>query len=360
MAFQFPDDKQDFKAPNGITYTYSDAAWVVKSYGIPVEIPEADVDLDTLDTRYAKKTGDTFTGIIKSNKSSGEAIRIEKDGEVKLQIWAGGNVETKRTSFNDNDLIPKWFADVMIRGPLLDYLPLSGGTITDMLKFNKGDKAADQFKIIPNSGDAHTNIYTTSNGQLRLRTSHTGLHTDNVGSHIVLDPNDGVPETKIYNVVETNSTGAVPRSYVDDAVESLTEQIEQIDSSTDIIVPGSEQRPPGLRFSYLSGSSVTDGKFAWYSNNGRRLKISATSSDFAWGTDSPVGDISYSEAHLFHIYATTTDSNTGREKWRVKVTGSFNRMDWHANDILLYVPYHLMSGTFSENANYYITIAGLF
>ena len=41
MAFQFPVDKQDFKAPNGITYTYLDDKWVVKTYGTPVEIPEA-------------------------------------------------------------------------------------------------------------------------------------------------------------------------------------------------------------------------------------------------------------------------------------------------------------------------------
>ena len=41
MAFQFPADKNDFKAPNGITYTYVDNKWVVKSFGSSVEIPDA-------------------------------------------------------------------------------------------------------------------------------------------------------------------------------------------------------------------------------------------------------------------------------------------------------------------------------
>ena len=141
----------------------------------------------------------------------------------------------------------------------------------------------------------------------------------------------------------------------------VDEQVEQI-QSPDIIIPGdSPKRPPGLRFQYESGSgSVSSGKFKWYDSSGRRLRISATSYDFPWGTDSPIGDINYSESHLFHIYATVTDSNTGEERWRIKVSGSFNRMDWHADDVLIYVPYNLTNGSFSETAMYYITVSGLF
>ena len=32
MAFQFPEDKQDFKAANGITYTYREGKWLVKTF----------------------------------------------------------------------------------------------------------------------------------------------------------------------------------------------------------------------------------------------------------------------------------------------------------------------------------------
>ena len=165
MAFQFvpPFEEGDKQTNNetGVEYIFTDGAW--RPLG-----PKIEDQFDELDERYATK--DYVDDAIKN--------------------------------------IPET--------DLSGYLPLSGGTLTDMLKFNKGDKSADQFKIIPNSSDFHTNIYTTGNGQIRFRTSHTGLHSDNVGSHIVLDPNDGVPETKIYNVVETNSTGAVPRSYITD------------------------------------------------------------------------------------------------------------------------------------------------
>jgi hypothetical protein len=56
---------------------------------------------------------------------------------------------------------------------------------------------------------------------MRLRSSHTSSINDRVGSHIVLDPNGGVPETKIYNVVTpTNDTMAANKAYVDAQVGS--------------------------------------------------------------------------------------------------------------------------------------------
>ena len=99
-----------------------------------------------------------------------------------------------------------------------DYLPLSGGELTGDLKFKEGNKADHQFIINPNSSTFDTNIYGLNNGQVRFRTSHTANENDRRGSHIVLSPNNGDPETRIYNVVEAGENTAVPRSYVDNAV----------------------------------------------------------------------------------------------------------------------------------------------
>ena len=87
--------------------------------------------------------------------------------------------------------------------------------------FGRGDKG-NQFKISPNSNstDYATNIYTLNNGPMRLRTSHTADEGDHKGSHIVLNPNDGNPQTKIFNVVADDDTCAVPKSYVDEKVAS--------------------------------------------------------------------------------------------------------------------------------------------
>jgi hypothetical protein len=100
-------------------------------------------------------------------------------------------------------------------------LSLSGGTLTNSLKFNRGNKASPQFGIEPNSGTPDTNIYVFNDGQLRLRSTHTVSIDDRVGSHIVLDPNGGVPETKIYHVVTpTSPTMAANKAYVDAQVGS--------------------------------------------------------------------------------------------------------------------------------------------
>ena len=38
MAFQFPEDKQEFVAPNGITYAYESGKWMIKSYGEKLDL----------------------------------------------------------------------------------------------------------------------------------------------------------------------------------------------------------------------------------------------------------------------------------------------------------------------------------
>ena len=59
---------------------------------------------------------------------------------------------------------------------------------------------------------------------MRLRTSHTNNEGDHVGSHIILDPNSGSPQTKIYNVITpTNDGMAASKAYVDARIKAATE-----------------------------------------------------------------------------------------------------------------------------------------
>ena len=107
----------------------------------------------------------------------------------------------------------------------------SGDTMSGALNFLRGDKPDKQFKISPNGGDDYaTNIYSFQ-GQMRFRTTHSDVEGDYT-SHIILIPDENNPQTKIWNVVETNDTGAVPRSYVDEKVDgSKTYTDEQIDEA---------------------------------------------------------------------------------------------------------------------------------
>ena len=99
-------------------------------------------------------------------------------------------------------------------------LKKTGGTITGSLNFQRGDKEHKQFKVAPNGGsDYATNIYNLNGGQMRLRSSHTSSENDHVGSHIVLDPNGGTPETKLYHLAEpVQGHMAVSRDYLDQKI----------------------------------------------------------------------------------------------------------------------------------------------
>ena len=115
---------------------------------------------------------------------------------------------------------------------------------------------------------------------------------------------------------------------------------------------------PGLKFGYESGGSgvPASGRFRWYIDGGRRLRLSATTRDnIPWAVDTPVADINFSEGHMFSIWATVS----GTDNWRLKQTGTINRIDYHNTDVLVYISYHAENGSFSTSAEYNITIAGL-
>ena len=216
-------------------------------------------------------------------------------------------------------------------------LNLTGGTLTNSLTFKRGNKATSQFGIEPNSGTSDTNIYVFNDGQMRLRSSHTSSIDDRVGSHIVLDPNGGVPLTKIYNVVEpTNDTMAANKLYVDNA------------TSGKLI-------PPGLRFDYANAETAAVGQLAYFEDaGGLRMRLHKTSKDITWNQGGPVADVTYSEGHMFTIYNIVSSGS-----WNIIRTGTINRIDWHDSDILCYVSSHQTNGTFSTNKTYYVTIAGI-
>ncbi len=118
----------------------------------------------------------------------------------------------------------KEYVDTLVSTTAADYLLKAGGQLTGTLTFMRGNKTTPQFKISPNSSetDFATNIYSLNNGQMRLRTSHTNDEGDHDGSHIVMDPNNGTPQTKIYHVVTpTSGEMAASKEYVDGQIAAL-------------------------------------------------------------------------------------------------------------------------------------------
>ena len=339
MAFQFvPNAEGEFEEgmrqtnpETGVEYIFVEGAW--RPLG-----PKIEDEFDTLDERYVNIDGDTMTDALTVDNTSGRpAFIAAADGSPNLAIYTDGKIEMAG-NLRAGNLVKC----VRNTGYAFEAKPDDVETTAAIRSNGSGwfTKEIELFKG-PNTDHSGLTVWgTNKSGEIApvLQSYHTA--------------GDSTPDAVNYYGEISDPTNIATKEYVD-------EQIEQIDPADNIIVPG-YSRPPGLKFSFVEGSSVSDGQFAWYNNGGRRLRVSSKSRDVDWGTSSPTGDIVYSEAHLFHIYATFTDNSTGEEKWRIKVTGSFNRMDWHTNDILLYVPYSIPNGTFSTTAAYYITISGLF
>ena len=179
--------------------------------------------------------------------------------------------------------------------------------------------------------EGNNDLPASTNWKIRQPTS-TG------SSKTLIQGKDG--ELGLYNLKEPNeSHHAATKGYVD--------------ANAGNSVSGS--RPPGLRFLYQSGSgNASSGMFRWYNEGGRRLNISTTSQDFPWGTDMPRTDILYNERHTFTIWVMSNDV------WKMKTTGTINRIDLHLDRMYCYVSYNVdLNGSFSA-ASYYITISGLF
>ena len=224
-----------------------------------------------------------------------------------------------------------------------DYLPLSGGELTGDLKFKEGNKADHQFIINPNNSTADTNIYGLNGGQVRFRTSHTNDENDRQGSHIVLDPNGGTPETKIYNVVTpTNDSMAASKGYVDNAVTSAG------------------AGPASLCWEWRNHDTLSDpgeGKAAWYSSSSFfRLNLKTANGVFLGKNVLSRNDVSFSQ-HLAGGIWTLVDGD-----WQMVQLFQIHRMQWNHNDCVWLYRNNVILGsnTFTAGQKYYFTVGGFF
>jgi hypothetical protein len=122
----------------------------------------------------------------------------------------------------------------------------------------------------------------------------------------------------------------------------------------------SASRPPGLKF-FLSIVNLPDGYFQWWTNNStnnQHLELATTDKDgIAWGTNTCREDVRYSDKIPFTIWEVSNNA------WKMKVTGTLSRIDFHPDRALCYVSSKtaLNGGNFVNGAGpYYITISGLF
>jgi len=181
-----------------------------------------------------------------------------------------------------------------------------------------------------------TQLVTPGNWRIQQANSTGGTY-----SYISIDSD----ELKLYHVKEpTAGHHAATKGYVD-------------------ANPGNgitAARPPGLKFD-LSIVNLPNGYFQWWTNNStnnQHLELATTDKDgIAWGTNTLREDVRYSDNIPFTIWEVSNNA------WKMKVTGTISRIDFHPDHALCYVSSKtaLNGGNFVNGSGpYYITISGLF
>jgi len=121
----------------------------------------------------------------------------------------------------------------------------------------------------------------------------------------------------------------------------------------------SASRPPGLKF-MCSIVNLPNGYFQWWvkeSTGNQHLELATTDRDgIAWGTNTPREDVRYSDNVPFTIWEVSGGG------WKMRVTGTISRIDFHPDHALCYVSSKtaLNGGNFVNGSGpYYITISGI-
>ena len=240
--------------------------------------------------------------------------------------------------------------DAIPETDLSEYFKKSGGTITGSLNINKGNKPNPQFRITPNGGDNYaTNIYAMSNGEMRFRSSHTDSEEHHVGSHIVMQANDGAPTTKIYHVPEPNQPHmAVSKEYVDTQISAIPSPSEAVAG------------PASLCWEWRNHDTLSDpgeGKAAWYSaSNFFRLNLKTASGAFLGKNVLARKDVTFDTKPTGGIWRLVDGD------WQMIQLFDIYRMQWNHNDCIWLYRNNLILGgnNFTAGEKYYFTVGGFF
>ena len=100
MAFVFPEDKADFLAPNGVTYSWDGEKWVVRAFqgsdGSSVYIGEDPPDEPAEEISGSVRL-ETRSRCLSTTKISGFRLRRQQRLKVSLLLPCWNRIKSKRT-----------------------------------------------------------------------------------------------------------------------------------------------------------------------------------------------------------------------------------------------------------------------
>ena len=395
----------------GITYRYDGEKWLAVSSPVDDSVESLTERVADGETKQSQiegvitdalvvqankvdKTGDTMTGrltaprVVANNTTleSGRVFEAQSNGTTNAWINSNGQVRTNFVIDDDTEfktLTTKQYVDDKVGGA--GYLPLTGGTLTGDLNLDNkriqvldsnGEisfyaqgsgfcKSYDMFRVERAiDGPAfQSRIDSTVNAE--IRTNGNAFFKGTVNMH----------SNKIINVLTpTSDNDAANKSYVDTKAGeclplsggTMTGNItfaqdkqlateEYVDTAVTAAV--TPKIYPGLRFGFGNGTvAIGLGNFNYYSDGGNlKLRISNNSKDYKWNDGGLTQDYNLSEGHRFTIYEL---QNNGSLK--IVRTGTYNRLDYHTSDVLVYVSSHKTNGGLTVGNDYYLTLSGIF
>ena len=245
-------------------------------------------------------------------------------------------------------------------------LSKTGGTLTGALTLKRTDDVSYWNYITSDTPKAWQSGENTHGLILRVGTTNTYKQQFKIQGRSNKDlfeiHDDGKAVARlegnlnVKNELKENGNRVATRSYVDDEIGKITTP------SLSVAQHAINCQPPGVEFRYQSGSSnLSPHNFQlWESGGSKRMRISNTGYSIDWLDSGMNQDYHMSNGPYFSIYFQPSIASTNdRVKWRQRWHGRVERIDWHTDDILVYVSSWYSNGSLSPGALYFITIGGI-
>jgi len=300
---------------------------------------------------YLPLTGGSMTGKIEVDRESGAGLELFKEGTSNLKLWVDGGITTSKTTFNDDQLVTKNYADTA-DGLLGQMITLNGQDIAKKVE-KTGDTMTGELKINVDSGYNHLLLKIDGTNAVKVGSftaNETRLTVYNGQFFKVVGYVDDTL-TQLFGVsssgrvtlsnvrTPTANRDAATKAYVDSLLAAPARLSWKWDTGT------GNGAPPTGAFRYTQTGSDYYYRFSFETAEGIKLGESVIN-DFNRGIDNgPVGTIWYKEAN----------------GWKFKQQFRINTFRWNYNNHFEFrVTSRNGSTSFTPGTPYHITVGGFF
>jgi len=236
----------------------------------------------------------------------------------------------------------------------------ANGNLTENSRVFEAQFEGETSAWINGTGQIRTNFVLDDSSEFKTLTTKQYVDDKDAANRTYVD-------TKIDEIVIPDVSEFATETYVDSAVSDLASET-YVDTAVNglatetyvdnaVAAVPTPRKYPGLRFGFGNGTAtVGPYDFNYYLDGSQlKLRISNNSKDYKWNDGSLTQDYSLSDEHRFSISEKLSNGDL-----KIIRTGTYDRIDYHSNDVLVYVSFHQTNGSFNTTSDYYIVLSGVF